>query len=89
MNRSRFETVIVCPITTRRRPAFAWRPGLDPEDLRVEDDAWEPRPNWIMTDQIVTVDTRQRAVRHLATVARADRMREVDDSLRAMLSLRA
>lgn len=88
MNRSRFGTAIVCPITTRERPAFGWRPGVVPSDLRVADATWEPRPHWIMTDQIVTVDTDRRALRHLATVANADRLRQIDDSLRAVLALR-
>lgn len=88
MNRSRFETVIVCPVTTRERPAFAWRPAVSPEDLRIAEPGWEARPHWIMTDQIVTLDSRRRAKRHLATVASAARMSEVDDSLRSMLGVR-
>jgi hypothetical protein len=39
------------------------------------------------TDQIVTVDTRHRALRHLATVIDEERLRAVDDSLRMMLNL--
>jgi mRNA-degrading endonuclease toxin of MazEF toxin-antitoxin module len=43
--------------------------------------------DWVETDQIVTVDTRHRALRHLATVVDEDKLRAVEDSLRRMLSL--
>jgi len=39
-----------------------------PADLRVAASAWKARPHWVETDQIVTVDTRERAIRHLATI---------------------
>ncbi len=87
LNRSRFGTVIICPITTRKRPAFRWRPGLTPKDLQVVATEWEPRPHWIATDQIVTVDTEQRALRHLATIIDEEKMLDVDDSLRMLLEL--
>lgn len=87
LNRSTFGTVIICPITTRERPAFRWRPGLTPKDLQVVTKGWRPRPHWVATDQIVTVDVRQRALRHLATVIDDDRMLDVDDSLRMLLEL--
>lgn len=87
LNRSAFGTVIVCPITTRERPAFRWRPGLTPKDLEVVTSGWKPRPHWVATDQIVTVDLRLRALRHLATVADDKKMLEVDDSLRMLLEL--
>lgn len=87
MNRSNFGTVVICPITTRERPTFAWRPGLEPGDLRVRDSSWEPRPSRVMTDQIVTVDVRSRALRHLATIS-GERIAEVDRSLCAILDLR-
>ncbi len=87
MNASAFGTVIVCPITTRKRPSFAWRPAVDPEDLQVVDAAWTPRPHWVATDQIVTLDTAGRALRHLATLADAGKLARVDHSLRSMLSL--
>lgn len=87
MNRSEFGTVIVCPITTTHRPSFRWRVGLDPADLHVAARAWKPRPHWIATDQIVTVDAGERAIRHLATVATTEKLRAIDDSLRSMLEL--
>lgn len=87
LNRSKFGTVIICPITTWKRPAFRWRPGLTPKDLRVVATGWTPRPHWVATDQIVTVDTRQRALRHLATVIDGEKMLDVDDSLRMLLEL--
>ena len=87
LNTSSFGTIIVCPITTRERTTFRWRPGLVPEDLRVVDRTWEPRPAWVATDQIVTVDRAERALRHLATVAEAKKMGAVDASLRMLLDL--
>lgn len=88
LNRSNFGTVVVCPITTREKSAFRWRPGVLPQDLEVVESDWEARPHWIMTDQIVTVDARHRAVRQLATIVRPDRLAELDDSLRLILGLR-
>ena len=87
LNKSDFGNVIVCPITTTHRPAFRWRPGLVPADLRVADASWAAKPNWVETDQIVTLDTRERAVRLLATVTNETKLREVDDQLRMMLNL--
>jgi mRNA-degrading endonuclease toxin of MazEF toxin-antitoxin module len=85
MNRSRFGTVIVCPITTRERKQFTWRPGFTPDDLRVADASWRALPHWVETDQIVTVDTSVRLLRHLATVMKPEKMREVDEWLRRLL----
>lgn len=87
LNRSDFGTVIICPITSTRRPSFRWRVGFEPEDLRVTDSAWEPREHWVATDQIVTVDTSARALRHLATVTNEEKLRQVDESLRLLLDL--
>ncbi len=87
LNRSNFGTIIVCPITTRQRPSFQWRPGLVPEDLRIADATWVAEPNWVETDQIVTVDSAERAIRHLATVANPAKLSEIDNSLRLLLAL--
>lgn len=87
LNRSDFGTVIICPITTTERLHFKWRVPVATADLRLADTSWEPRPHWVETDQIVTVDTQHRALRHLATVINEERLRSVDDSLRMMLNL--
>jgi mRNA interferase MazF len=87
MNRSEFGTVILCPITTTERPSFQWRVGLQPKDLRVADVAWQTKPHWVSTDQIVTVDTAHRAIRHLGTVVNAEKLQQIDDSLRLLLNL--
>jgi mRNA-degrading endonuclease toxin of MazEF toxin-antitoxin module len=87
LNRSNFGTVILCPITPTERPRFQWRVLLTPADLRLADTGWQPRPHWVETDQVVTVDTSQRALRHLATVANEEKLLRVDESLRMMLSL--
>jgi len=85
LNRSRFGTIIVCPITTTERKKFVWRPGFTPSDLRKVDPRWNPLPHWVETDQIVTIDTAERLVRHLATVINPERMQEVDRWLRRLL----
>jgi hypothetical protein len=41
----------------------------------------------VETDQIVTVDTEHRALRHLATLVNEEKQRTVDESLRMMLNL--
>jgi mRNA interferase MazF len=87
LNRSDFGTAIICPITTSERPRFKWRIALVPSDLRLADASWEPKPHWVETDQIVTVDTKLRALRHLATVIDEKKLRSVDESLRMMLDL--
>jgi len=87
LNRSDFGTVILCPITTSERPRFQWRVAVAPGDLRLADTTWEPKPHWVETDQIVTVDTSQRALRHLATLVDEEKLRQVDESLRMMLHL--
>jgi mRNA interferase MazF len=85
LNRSRFGTVIVCPVTTTERPSFVWRPRVDPADLLVRDSTWIPLPHWVETDQIVTVDVSQRLIRNLAVVTSAERMAAVDEWLRRIL----
>ena len=87
LNLSEFGTTILCPITTTQRPSFQWRVGLQPKDLRVADAAWQAKPHWVATDQIVTVDTAHRAIRHLATVVNAEKLQRIDDSLRLLLNL--
>jgi mRNA-degrading endonuclease toxin of MazEF toxin-antitoxin module len=87
LNRSDFGTVIICPITTTERPRFKWRVRVEPGDLRLADTGWAPRLQWVETDQVVTVDTGYRALRHLATVVDEEKLRLVDQSLRMMLSL--
>lgn len=56
LNRSRFGTVIVCPITATERGSFVWRPKMAPGDLRVTDSTWTAQPHWVETDQIITVE---------------------------------
>jgi mRNA interferase MazF len=87
LNRSDFGTVIICPVTTTERPRFKWRVEIEPGDLRLADTGWQPRRHWVETDQVVTVDTSHRALRHLATVVDEEKLRAVDESLRMMLSL--
>lgn len=87
LNSSDFGTVIVCPITGQERPSFKWRVSFVPADLRLDNADWQPKPHWVETDQLVTVDTSQRALRRLATVINEKKLRFVDDSLRMMLSL--
>lgn len=87
LNRSDFGTVIICPITTAERPRFKWRVAVAPGDLRLADTGWQAKLHWVETDQIVTVDTEHRALRHLATVVNESKLRSVDDSLRMMLNL--
>ena len=40
-----------------------------------------------MTDQIVTLDTHHRAIRHLATVKNREGLERIDESLRMILDL--
>lgn len=87
LNRSRFGTIIVCPITTTERKSFAWRVGVLPTDLRVADVSWQPQPHWVATDQIVTIDAAGRAIRHLATLTATKKLESVDESLRLLLAL--
>ena len=87
LNRSDFGTVILCPITTTERESFKWRAGIQPKDLRVADVTWQAKPHWVAADQIVTVDTAHRAIRHLATVVNAEKLRRIDESLRLLLNL--
>jgi mRNA interferase MazF len=85
LNRSRFGTIIVCPVTTTRREDFSWRPGLLPEDLRITDVTWRAEPHWVETDQIVTIDRSERLLRQLAMVANRQKMQEVDTWLRRLI----
>jgi len=78
MNRSKFGTVIVCPITTTHRESFRWRPGLVPADLRIADATWKAEPHWVETDQIVAIDRAERLLRHLATLMNREKSREID-----------
>jgi mRNA interferase MazF len=87
LNRSDFGTVIICPITTTERPRFRWRVEITPRELRLADTGWQAKRHWVETDQIVTVDTTQRALRHLATVVDEEKLQSVDESLRMMLNL--
>ncbi|MFQ5889627.1 MAG: type II toxin-antitoxin system PemK/MazF family toxin [Gemmatimonadota bacterium] len=87
LNRSAFGTAILCPLTTTERSTFAWRVCLEPSDLRVAAKRWKPRRSWVQTDQLVTVDARERARQRLARVVNDARIAEVDDSLRLMLDL--
>lgn len=85
MNRSRFGTVIVCPITTTERELFIWRPRVTPADLRVTDATWTARPHWVETDQIITIDVDHRLIRQLAVVVNPETMEEVDSWLQRLL----
>jgi mRNA interferase MazF len=85
MNRSRFGTVIVCPVTTTKRDRFIWRPNVVPDDLRVTDTTWTARPHWVETDQIITVDVSQRLIRQLAVIVNIEKMKEVDTWLQRLL----
>ncbi|MFO7894673.1 MAG: type II toxin-antitoxin system PemK/MazF family toxin [Longimicrobiales bacterium] len=85
LNRSRFGTVIVCPITTTYRETFKWRPGLVPEDLRIADATWKAEPHWVETDQIVAIDRAERLLRHLATLTNREKSQEVDSWLRRLI----
>ena len=87
LNRSEFGTVILCPITTTERPRFKWRVSVAPRDLRLAAASWQPKAHWVQTDQLVTVDTTHRAIRHLATLINDEKLHLVDDSLRTMLNL--
>jgi mRNA interferase MazF len=85
LNRSRFGTVIVCPITTTERASFVWRAKMVPGDLRVTDSSWTAQPHWVETDQIITVDVGQRLIRQLAVVTNTEKMAEVNSWLRKLL----
>lgn len=87
LNQSDFGTVVVCPMTTTYRQHFTWRPGLVPEHLWVATSAWEPKPSWVATDQIATIDVRLGARRQLATLVAPDRRRAIADSIRMILAL--
>lgn len=84
-NRSRFGTIIVCPITTTERRNFTWRAKFVPGDLRVTDSTWSAEPHWVETDQIIPVDVGERVIRQLAVVVNSKTMGEVDAWLRRLL----
>jgi mRNA interferase MazF len=85
LNRSRFGTVIVCPITTTHREPFKWRPGLTPEDMIIADSSWTAKPHWVETDQIIAIDRAERLLRHLATLTNVEKIRAVDYWLRRLI----
>jgi mRNA-degrading endonuclease toxin of MazEF toxin-antitoxin module len=85
LNRSKFGTVIVCPITTTHRETFMWRPGLVPGDLRIADVAWDAVPHWVETDQIIAIDRAERLLRHLATLTNREKIQAVDHWLRRLI----
>jgi mRNA-degrading endonuclease toxin of MazEF toxin-antitoxin module len=85
LNRSKFGTVIVCPITTTHRETFRWRPGLLPGDLRIADATWDAVPHWVETDQIIAIDGTERLLRHLATLTNREKSQAVDDWLRRLI----
>ena len=85
LNRSKFGTVIVFPITTTYRKTFTWRPGFVPADLRIADATWKAEPHWVATDQIVAIDRAERLLRHLATLTNREKSREVDSWLRRLI----
>lgn len=89
LNRSKFGTVVVCPLTTGERRTFEWRVRLEPDEVSSEKKSWRPPSSWVQTDQIVTIDTSSRAVavERLARVVDPERMSAVDASLRLMLGL--
>jgi mRNA interferase MazF len=87
LNQSNFGTIIVCPMTTKDRPSFKWRPGLVPSELHVVANGWTAKASWVETDQFATIDVQIGAGRHLATLTDAKRRAAVEDSVRLMLGL--
>lgn len=85
LNKSKFGTIIVCPITTTERETFKWRPGIVPTDLRIADASWTPKPSWVETDQIVAIDRTHRLNRHLATLENPEKIARVDEWLRRLI----
>lgn len=85
LNKSKFGTIIVCPLTTTERETFKWRPGLVPSDLRIADAGWTPKPSWVETDQIVAIDRTHRLIRHLATLENPAKIARVDEWLRKLI----
>lgn len=86
-NLSGLETVVVCPMTTIEKEKFVWRPRVDPADLTPVAARWSPRTSWVQTDQVVTLDVRRRAHRHLATLTNSQRRTEIEIRLREILGL--
>lgn len=87
LNQSNFGTIIVCPMTTKERASFKWRPGLVPADLMVVAKGWTAKASWVETDQIATIDAQIGAHRHLATLVDAKKRAAVEESVRLMLGL--
>ena len=87
LNQSNFGTIIVCPMTTKERTSFKWRPGLVPADLNVVAKGWAAKASWVETDQIATIDAQMGARRHLATLVDVKKRAAVEDSVRLMLGL--
>lgn len=81
-NLSGLETVVVCPMTTIEREKFVWRPRIDPPDLTSIAAQWTPKPSWVQTDQVVTLDVRRRVRRHLATLSNARSRTQIEARVR-------
>lgn len=89
LNQSNFGTIIICPITTKHRESFKWRPAVIPADLTVIASDWEARPHWVETDQIATIDVQLGAKRPLAELTNGRKKAAVISSIRMMLWLDA
>jgi mRNA-degrading endonuclease toxin of MazEF toxin-antitoxin module len=87
LNQSNFGTIIVCPITTAERPSFRWRVPVLPVHLTNVATDWKPRPHWVETDQLATIDLELGGRRRLATLQDRRRRLLVEDSVRMMLGL--
>jgi mRNA-degrading endonuclease toxin of MazEF toxin-antitoxin module len=64
-----------------------WRPKILLADLALSTADWKAKESWIQTDQIVTIDVRRRALRHVATLTSSDRRSEIETRLREILGL--
>lgn len=86
-NLSGLETAVVCPLTTVHRASFVWRPRILVADVAIAAADWKAKESWIQTDQIVTIDVRRRALRHVATLTSSDRRSEIETRLKQILGL--